>query len=277
MPIIARGTETYLLITGVQTDTTVQLGPHTELLPATCHLNYDEFASMMKDSYLDFAVGLLVIPLVRSQLHVTADDAKQLAQRAWNAQWDCLLLSALFDQTVLWNVQSDVPAEMIDPRAAINISNYHLSGFHIKGEYELTTSDKEWLEKHFKTARTLLANPSFQTAAHSLASFRWHTHARAQLALIWSGIEALFGIESEIVFRVSLYTARFLEPDDETERLKVFAKVKSLYKHRSAAVHGSKIKGDAGLAVKDSAELLRRLVRQCSEMNQLPDIQTLVP
>jgi hypothetical protein len=147
MPIIARGTETYLLITGVQTDTTVQLGPHTELLPATCHLNYDEFAGMMKDSYLDFAVGLLVIPLVRSQLHVTADDAKQLAQRAWNAQWDCLLLSALFDQTVLWNVQSDVPAEMIGPGTAINISNYHLSGFHIKGEYELTTSDKEWLEK----------------------------------------------------------------------------------------------------------------------------------
>jgi hypothetical protein len=183
----------------------------------------------------------------------------------------------LFDKTVLWNVQSDVPAEMIGPRTAINISNYHLSGFHIKGEYELTTSDKEWLEKHFKTARKLLANPSFQTAAHSLASFRWHTHPRAQLALIWSGIEALFGIESEIVFRVSLYAARFLEPDDETERLKVFAKVKSLYKHRSAAVHGSKIKGDAGLAVKDSAELLRRLVRQCTEMNQLPDIQTLAP
>src|SRR5436190_23926908 len=115
---------------------------------------------------------------------------------------------------------------MIGPRTVINISNYHLSGFHIKGEYELTASDKEWLEKHFKPARMLLANPSFQTAAHSLASFRWHTHARAQLALIWSGIEALFGIESEIVFRVSLYTARFLEPDDETERLKVFAKVK---------------------------------------------------
>jgi len=277
MAIIASGNETYLLLTGVHTDTAVRLGPHTELLPATCHLNYDEFANLMKESYVDFAVGLLVIPLVRSQLHVTAESPKQLAVRAWNAQWDCLLLSALFDQTVLWNVQSDVPAEMIGPSTAINISNYHLSGFHIKGEWKLTTADKEWLEKYFETARGLISNPRFQTAAHSLASFRWHTHARAQLALIWSGIEALFGIESEIVFRVSLYTARFLEPDDETERLKVFAKVKSLYKHRSAAVHGSNIKGDAGLAVKDSAELLRRLVRQCSEMNQLPDIETLAP
>jgi hypothetical protein len=188
-----------------------------------------------------------------------------------------LLLSALFDQTVLWNVQTDVPAEMIGPSTPINISNYHLSGFHIKGEWQLTTADKEWLEKHFETARGLISNPRFQTAAHSLASYRWHTHPRARLALIWAGIEALFAIDSEVTFRVSLYTARFLAPDDETERLKVFAGVKSLYKHRSAAVHGSKIKGDTGATVRDSAALLRRLVRHCAEINQLPDIDSLAP
>ncbi len=277
MAIVAKGTETYFLLTGIQTDAAVKLGPHTELLPAICHLSFDEFASMMKESYVDFAVGLLLIPSVRSQLHVTADNAAELARRAWNAQWDCLLLSALFDQTVLWNLQSDIPAEQIDASTVLNVTNYHLSGFNVLSEWQLTTVDKEWLEKHFETARNLLTNPAFQTAAHSLASFRWHSHPRTQLALIWSGIEALFGIDSEIIFRVSLYTARFLAPDDQAERLKIFVKVKQLYKQRSAAVHGSKIKGDIQLAVKESADLLGRLIRRCAEINQLPDTESLAP
>ncbi len=159
----------------------------------------------------------------------------------------------------------------------LNVTNYHLSGFNVLSEWQLTTVDKEWLEKHFETARNLLTNPAFQTAAHSLASFRWHSHPRTQLALIWSGIEALFGIDSEIIFRVSLYTARFLAPDDQAERLKIFVKVKQLYKQRSAAVHGSKIKGDIQLAVKESADLLGRLIRRCAEINQLPDTESLAP
>ena len=277
MAVIGKGTETYLLLTGIQTDTPVKLGANTELLPATCHLGYDEFAGMMKHSYIDFAVGLLVIPSVRSQLHITADNAKELAVRAWNAQWDCLLLSAIFDQIVLWNVQSDIPAEKIDQSTSLNITNYRLTGFHALSEHQLTASDKEWLERYFETARNLLSNPAFQTAAHSLASFRWHSHPRSRLALIWSGIEALFGIDSEIVFRVSLYIARFLAPDDQIERSQLFAKVKQLYKQRSKAVHGSKMKGDMQRAVRESSDLLGRLIRRCAELNELPDTDSLAP
>jgi hypothetical protein len=275
--MIGKGTETYLLLTGIQTDTPVRLRANTDLLPATCHLGYDEFASMMKHSYIDFAVGLLVIPSVRSQLYITADNAEELAVRAWNAQWDCLLLSALFDKTVLWNVQAEIPAEKIDASSSLNITNYHLAGFHALSEHQLTTADKEWLERHFATARNLLSNLAFETATHSLATFRWHSVPRSQLALIWSGIEALFGIDSEIVFRVSLYIARFLEPDDQVKRSQLFAKVKQLYKQRSKAVHGAKIKGDIQTAVKESSDLLGRLIRRCAELNQLPDTDSLVP
>jgi len=277
MAVIGKVTQTYLLLTGIQTDSAVTLGVNTQLLPATCHLGYDEFASMTKHSYIDFAVGLLVIPFVRSQLHITADNAKELAVRAWNAQWDCLLLSALFDKNVLWNVQSEVPAEKIDASSTVNITNYHLAGFQDLSEHQLTTTDKEWLERHFETARNLLSNPAFETAAHTLATFRWHSVKRSQLALIWSGIEALFGIDSEIVFRVSLYIARFLEPDDQVKRSELFAKVKQLYKQRSKAVHGAKIKGDIQIAVKESSDLLGRLIRRCAEMNQLPDTESLAP
>jgi hypothetical protein len=199
----------------------------------------------MVKNHFEYAVALLVVPLVRSQLRVTAQNAKQLAAIAWNAQWDCLLLSALFDTNVLWNLQSEIAVDDIGAKDTLNITNAHLGGVHHQSEYVLTDQDETWLNRHFETAKQLLAKPAFQTAVHSLASFHWHTHPRAQLALIWSGIESIFGVESELVFRVSLYTARFLAPDDQSERLKIFGNVKKLYKQRSAAVHGSDMKGCA--------------------------------
>jgi len=75
-----------------------------------------------------------------------------------------------------------------------------------------------------------------------------------QLAIIWSGIEALFGIDTELSFRVSLYSARFLEPEDRSKQVEVFSTVRELYKVRSRAVHGARIKGDAGDAVVKSAD-----------------------
>ena len=48
MAVVGKGTETYLLLTGIQPDTPVKLGANTELLPATCHLDYDAFARVVE-------------------------------------------------------------------------------------------------------------------------------------------------------------------------------------------------------------------------------------
>lgn len=276
MPIIASGNETYLLLTGISVNKPIQLGSHIELLPAVCQVSPEQLARIMKNRF-EYAIPLLVAPLIRSQLHLTAETPKELAVLGWNVQWDCLLLSALFDRDVLWNLQSNKPADEIRPGTSVNVTNSHLSGVNSLPAYELTSEDEQWLQMHCEPARKLLGDPGFQTAVHSLASFHWHPHPRTRLALIWSGIEALFGIDSEVVFRVSLYTARFLAPDDESERVKIFADVKRLYKQRSAAVHGSKMKGDLQLAVQESAALLRRLIRRCAEDSELPQVTTLAP
>ncbi len=276
MPIIGRGTETYLLLTGISVSNTVHLVAHTELLPAVCELSPEQLAGMLKNHF-EYAVALLVVPMIRSQLHLTAETPKKLAVLGWNAQWDCLLLSALFDRDVLWNLQSDKPVNEIGPGDSLNVTNSHLSGVNALAAHELTTTDEAWLKTHIEVARKLLGDQAFQTAVHSLASFHWHPHPRTRLALIWSGIEALFGIDSEVVFRVSLYSARFLAPNNESERLKIFADVKRLYKQRSAAVHGSRMKGDLQIAVRESADLLRRLIRRCVENKELPPVKALAP
>jgi hypothetical protein len=53
--------------------------------------------------------------------------------------------------------------------------------------------------------------------------------------------------------------------------------VQKLYNARSAAVHGSKVKGDAARAVTESAEILRNLLRRCATVGAIPDPNDLAP
>src|SRR5262245_10181110 len=112
MPIVGRGNETYLLLTGITVTNKVPLDHHVELLPATCTPPAHIPAKITKTDF-EFAVAMLFLPLIKSQLHVTAENPRQLAAVAWNAQWDCVLLSALFDRDVVCNLQSDTPANEI--------------------------------------------------------------------------------------------------------------------------------------------------------------------
>ena len=47
------------------------------------------------------------------QFHVIGDDTEHLIANAWNSQWDCVLLGALFNHNVMCNLQSDQPIEKI--------------------------------------------------------------------------------------------------------------------------------------------------------------------
>lgn len=143
--------------------------------------------------------------------------------------------------------------------------------------YMLNNEEADWVEHNFEAAKCLLDKSEFQNAVHSLATYRWHSHPRARLALLWSGIEGLFRIESELVFRLSLYISRFLHPDNKDEMKATFSDVKKLYKQRSAAVHGSTIKGETGKGVEESVLLLKKLVQQCITNGGLPCVEELVP
>jgi len=100
---------------------------------------------------------------------------------------------------------------------------------------------------------------------------------RIKLAVLWAGIEGMFGASSEIRFRISLYIARFLHQNNAVERQTIFDAVKKLYDSRSAAVHGSKVKNDIASAVEDSAEILRKILLQCVTNKAMPQENELVP
>lgn len=184
------------------------------------------------------------------------------------------MLGALFNHNVICNIQSNQPIEKIAKAEYVHITNYELRAL-LSDVYHISEEDEAWLKKHYKTAYKLLEKESFQTAIHTMASYRWHSVPRVQLAVIWSGIESLFNVNTEVSFRISLYIANFLG-ETEAQAKQIFKKVRKMYSLRSSAVHGNKAKDNLKSAVVDSANLLNLILRRCAELNKLPDIDNLV-
>lgn len=274
MKVIGCGTETYLYINGISTSNEILLHDNVMLIPATKHFHYGKVSKLLKND-AEFAVAALSGRTIASQIRITASDAKELACVAWNAAWDSILLGAIFHCEVMGNVQCDKPIEQLRKATNVNITNYHFRALFSE-PYRLTPEDEKWIRSYYSVAYGLLEKGAFETAVHAMASYKWHSMPRVQLAILWSGIEALFEASTEISFRISLYIANFLAGGNTVEANKLFKKTKKLYASRSAAVHGGKVKGEVSDFVAESATLLNRIIRRCAELGSLPDTENLV-
>lgn len=274
MGVIGVGDETYLYINGIKTLERILLHDSVSLLPITATFHYGKISGLLK-SDLDYAVAAVSGRNLASQIEITAENPEQLVTMAWNAAWDCLLLGALFHCDVMDNLQCDKPVEKLDEAKYVNITNYAFRSI-LNEPYLLTSDDISWINSYYSSAYDLLEKESYMTAVHAMASYQWHSLPRVQLAIIWSGIEALFQASTEISFRISLYIANFLSNGDKESAKTLFDHTRKLYSARSASVHGSKIKGDVKELVNDSAVLLNQIIRRCAEVNALPEINDLV-
>ena len=274
MKVIGFGTETYLYINGISTSHEVMLHDNVVLIPATQKFHYGKVSKLLKDD-VEFAVAALSGRTIASQLRLTATDANELACVAWNAAWDSILLGAIFHCEVMGNLQCDKPIEQLRKATNVNITYYHFQAL-FSDPYRLTPEDEQWIHSYYSIAYGLLKEGAFETAVHAMASYKWHSMPRVQLAILWSGIEALFEASTEISFRISLYIANFLAGGNAVEAKQLFKKTKKLYASRSAAVHGGKIKGELSDFVAESATLLNRIIRRCAELGSLPDTESLV-
>ena len=277
MEVFAEKNETFILLNGISVDTDILLSDSILLQPAdTSHLDLNSALSACSQPD-DIAVVAAFIPRVRSQFRISAESPREASIIAWNSSWDALLLSAIFQTEIGFNLQSNSAACDISANSALRAMHRHMSGFNDAPPYVLTNNDADWISKHYTNARSLLEEDSFRTAVQCLSQHHWHPNPRIKLAMIWAGIEGIFCASSEIRFKISLYMARFLFPDNEVERQVVFEMVKRLYNVRSKAVHGGKLKGDLSLAATESANLLNKLLIKCIETGSLPREANLAP
>jgi hypothetical protein len=143
------------------------------------------------------------------------------------------------------------------------------------GDFRLTLEDAQWIKLHMETALRFVDEPKFQNAMQALTSFHCIPYPSIRLLVAWSGLEALFGVEQEISFRLSLYISNFLKSG--VDRYSEFEKLRRSYDDRSRVAHGASTKAKA---VDDYAtytrDILRACLARCIEINSFPNTKQLI-
>ena len=271
MGILGIGTETYLYVNGISCLHEIELSEGIVLMPADLNTKIEKILNLLK-SDVDFAIAILSFKTLSAQLKIMASDSQQLAIKAWNSQWDCILLGAIFDCDVMSNLQCDKDVRDIEKASYINVTNYHLSAL-LKVGYCLSKDDEDWIKKFYKNASTLMNSTEYRSAVHAMATYRWHSMPYVQLAILWSGIEALFNIKKSISSQIGFCIAKFLSKNNINKYSK---KIKKLYRMRSLAVHGNNIENNKKIqaAINKSASLLNEIIKYCAEHAMLPMLRT---
>jgi hypothetical protein len=125
----------------------------------------------------------------------------------------------------------------------------------------VSSDDAAWIVKHFETFNHLASKSElFRLALEAAIDWRFAKEPRVAVGRLWSGIEAVFGVTSELVYRISILCASLLEERGESRKAR-FQAVKQLYGLRSKAVHGEPLPQELlVLAMNDSHRHLRELL-----------------
>lgn len=106
---------------------------------------------------------------------------------------------------------------------------------------EINNDDIHWIAKHYEIFNKLSAeSDSFRFALEAAIDWRFSSDTRAAISRLWGGIESIFGIKLELIYRISILSASLLCPRGN-QRKKKYLEVKNLYGLRSKAVHGEQL------------------------------------
>lgn len=138
------------------------------------------------------------------------------------------------------------------------------------------TSDLAWIFDNLSVFTTLNKTlPAYNLAVDSLSQHNHEGNLRMAAAMLWSGIEALFGIKGELTYRLAAYIAGMLE-DSAESRYELFQRVKEAYNIRSRIVHGD-LSDHEGIRqhILISRKILSRLICNVTERQGIPSTEEL--
>lgn len=124
----------------------------------------------------------------------------------------------------------------------------------------VSTEDGRWVGEHLDDVLRLRGDRKFHFALECFDGAFEETDVRMAISKAWAGIEGLFGVSSELRFRIALYVATVLCPPGP-DRLRQFKASAKLYDQRSKVVHGVALSAEALRACAvESLGLLRGLL-----------------
>ncbi|MEI8374284.1 MAG: hypothetical protein WCJ35_15785 [Planctomycetota bacterium] len=285
----------YILIAGLpRPAAALTLAPGVSLRPLEQPLSVFDLASAGAVGFREWAVLDPVAPACCSEIESAKDAAISPGYDTLNRAWlaSTLLVLRGFTQHLCvacssysWNIVAGhqkrtshvFQQQMLEegPDAAVynskrdlpkfqgNLLDFHLTLLTNKDfrASEVTVEDATWIQEHFDVFNDLAAQRQpFRFALEAAIDWRFVKDARSSVAHLWSGIEAIFGVTSELVYRISLLSACLLTDRGDARKAK-FEEVKKLYGLRSKVVHGEQLTDEkVASALNDSYRLLADLL-----------------
>lgn len=167
--------------------------------------------------------------------------------------------------------EEGVEKAVFEPRRALPSFNGGLLDYHLSmlvprdpKALPLDASESKWISTHLEKFNELASTDErFRFALEASVDWRYAKDPRAAISRLWAGIESLFGLSAELVYRVSLFGSIGLAARGE-ERFKAFRRIKASYGIRSKAVHGEPL-SDEKLAsgMHEAFDILRALLLHC--------------
>lgn len=247
---------TTILGAGIKLETEIAVTENIILKPTSIQIDHIDLMDRTL-SRRDYGFICSIAEHISFGLTVTADTQKQAAIKGWNAQWVLVLLAVVLRKPIYHPISTF----RNDGKEYYRLSNMFFSHKIFDRPHLITKREQET----FLTALPNFLNINDNRFNHA-SSIAAHVHMEPKfsirIAAIWSGIEALLGVDHELSFRIALACSKLLESDKE-KRLAFFKHTKKLYNVRSSCVHGSFTetkKINEKEAECDSMQLLCRLI-----------------
>lgn len=192
--------------------------------------------------------------------------AKALAVKGWNALWNFHLLS-LAAQSPVCSIFSVAPGT----RPIFAAANRNVLMRRLCDAREIGAERLVWARDNKEAFDSLIEVPAFSRAMRCYGNSHYLFDTDMRIMLLWSGIEGLLSVDSELTRRIALYAALMIEGNHE-EKTSWFAEVKKAYGVRSKAVHGGAV-SESMLqdGYQQASRILVRLLARCVEIGRVPN------
>ena len=196
---------------------------------------------------------------------------KELAAKTWNSLWLFPLL-AVACQCPCASLYSWSGSQK--PQFAV--ATAHTAFRRPESPIQATSDQLNWARTNLPNFEAIQKDGTFTTALMSYTNSHHLFGHKPRIMQLWSGIECLFMVSSEISRTLAMYSALLLEEGDANLRYKCFKEIKKDYSMRSKVVHGT-IESDDVLkeAYSRASKLLARLLLRCVELSRVPTTEEL--
>ena len=189
-----------------------------------------------------------------------------LAARTWNSLWLFHLLALACkrpcDALYCWSGSSKIQFSLVTP---------HVVSREQPTSVLAAIEQLEWARTNIDSFHSLMSDPKFITSLLSYTNSHHLFGYRPRIMQMWSGIESLFNVSSEISRTVALYSSLMLEKENVDARYACFKRIKKDYDARSRVVHGG-VSNESALeeAYRRASEILAALLARCVELARVP-------